>query len=92
MSRNVPAVSTLYDGDLTVNSGNGDSSGSPYFRLYAELLHGLDSPFAEFLKRLHGVSGCVKVGHPLGASSYWMMAEAGQYEPTQLPLTTQLTG
>ena len=54
------------------------ASESPYVQLYAEVLHGLDSPFAEFLKKLHGVSGSVKIGHALGVGSYSITAEIGE--------------
>ncbi|KAF1966126.1 hypothetical protein BU23DRAFT_603713 [Bimuria novae-zelandiae CBS 107.79] len=49
---------------------------SPYAKLYAQALDGLDSPFAQFLKKLHGVSGTVKVGQALGLGSFSVIAEA----------------
>jgi hypothetical protein len=45
-------------------------------------LQDLDSPFAEFLKKLHGVSGALKVGHPFGPSIHSVIAEAGQFTLT----------
>lgn len=51
---------------------------SPYARQYAEVLRGLDSPFAQFLRKLHGVSDSVKIGHAQGMGSYSVAAEAGK--------------
>jgi hypothetical protein len=51
---------------------------SPYIRLYADALRGLDNPFAQFLKKLHGVAGTVKVGHASGIGSYLITAEIGK--------------
>ncbi|KAL5441280.1 hypothetical protein PMIN07_004309 [Paraphaeosphaeria minitans] len=57
---------------------------SPYAFLYAVALRGLDNPFAQFLKKLHGVSGTVKVGHASGIGSYSVTAEAEATEALQL--------
>ncbi|KAJ4352278.1 uncharacterized protein N0V89_007626 [Didymosphaeria variabile] len=57
---------------------------SPYVRLYTEALGDLDNPFAKFLKRLHGVSGTIKVGHVLGVGSYSMTAEVEATEALQM--------
>lgn len=54
---------------------------SPYARLYADVLRDLDSPFANFLKSVHGVSGTltVKTGSPLGLGAYPTIAEASEF-------------
>ncbi|KAJ4301756.1 hypothetical protein N0V90_003850 [Kalmusia sp. IMI 367209] len=51
---------------------------SPYARLYADVVCDLDSPFANFLKSVHGVSGTstVKTGSTLGLGAYPTIAEA----------------
>lgn len=51
---------------------------SPYVGLYAKALRGLNNPFAQFLKKLHGVSGTVKIGHASGIGSYSIVAEGGE--------------
>jgi hypothetical protein len=51
---------------------------SPYVRMYAEALRGLENPFAQFLKELHGVSGTVKIGHASGIGSYLITSEIGE--------------
>ncbi|KAL1597744.1 hypothetical protein SLS60_008231 [Paraconiothyrium brasiliense] len=57
---------------------------SPYVRLYSEALRGLDNPFAKFLRKLHGISGIVKVGHALGVGSYSLIAEVEATEALQM--------
>ena len=64
---------------------------SPYARLYAEILRGLDSPFAQFLKQLHGVSDTVKIGHALGLGSYAFATDTGKCNPVYRCSVAELT-
>lgn len=51
---------------------------SPYARQYAEVLRGVNGSFAQFLRKLHGISGTIKLGLAVGPGSYSITAEAGE--------------
>jgi len=54
-------------------------SPKPYVHVYAQVLQGLDNPFAQHLKSMHGLSDAIQTGAALGIGSYSHTATPGMH-------------